>query len=196
MHVWKLAVDTLSSHTHWQTVYYVVLITVCFFLRANSLSCAFRLTHVLLYVNTTMSLQKRYNNFVVVKYIWQYYSDINTAYNKCVNFRVKTLRLRSHRHEYSYIRVPVNTSLMYFNGGRSHWYEFCTFCTGYCFTARDLGLLVRDFLAYVVLCSTFGRAQCCLLVYLYWYVDERRSSCFICSYPVARTCQVCFWRRW
>ena len=20
---------------------------------------------------------------------------------------------------------------MYFNGGRSHWYEFCTFCTGY-----------------------------------------------------------------
>ena len=29
-------------------------------------------------------------------------------------------------------------------------------------------------------------------LYLYLYVDERRSSCFKCSYPVARTCQVCF----
>ena len=30
----------------------------------------------------------------------------------------------------THIRVPRNMSSMYFNGGRSHWYEFCT-STGY-----------------------------------------------------------------
>jgi len=35
------------------------------------------------------------------------------------------------------IRVPVygfqeTRVCMYFNGGRSHWYEFCTFCTFTC----------------------------------------------------------------
>jgi len=38
--------------------------------------------------------------------------------------------------------------------------------------------------------------QAVIILFLYLYVDERRSSCFKCSYPVGRTCRVCFWRRW
>jgi len=33
-------------------------------------------------------------------------------------------------------------------------------------------------------------------LFLYLYVDERRSGCFKCSYLVAKVCRVCSWKRW
>jgi len=58
-----------SSHSHWQTVYYVVRMTVCF--SEAQTSRVFRSAHILLRVNIRRNddvvTEKKSNNFVVFK---------------------------------------------------------------------------------------------------------------------------------